>query len=367
MRKLLAVAFLFGFVALAAPAQDPQPKAVPAAKLIPLAQEPKAKPAVTLKAGDPAPAIKATKWMQGAEVKEFAPGKVYVEFWATWCGPCIVMMPHLGELQREYKEKGVTFIGYSAQDKNNTEAKVAEFVQKRGPKLGYTMAYADDRDTYAAWMTAAGRTGIPCSFVVDQAGKIAWIGHPMYLDVVLPKVVGGTWKVEGDGAIVAKIEEEVTGVFKAASGDPEAYLKTVGDFEKAHPELANIPYFTGSKLNAMFKAKKTDEAKKFAEAVLARAVKLDDPLPPNTIATLFRTQGKDDKDLLAVSLKASEAGLKIAGDKDAMALLNVAEAHFALGDKAKAKDFGVKATAAAETATDAIKSRIATAVKKFDE
>jgi thiol-disulfide isomerase/thioredoxin len=353
MRQLLAAALLFGFVALAGPAT---------------AQEPKAKPAPTLKAGDPAPAIKATKWLQGAEVKEFAPGKVYVvEFWATWCGPCIVMMPHLGDLQREYKNKGVTFIGYSAKDPSNTQERVTAFVEKRGPKLGYTMCYADDRETYAAWMTAAGRGGIPCSFVVDQGGRIAWIGHPMYLDVVLPKVVSGTWKVEGDGAIVARIEEEVTTVFKSFSKGPEEALKTVADFEKAHPELAHIPYFTGPKLNAMLKAKKTDEAKKFAEEVLARAIKQDDPLPPNTVALALRTQGKDDKELLSVALKASEAGLKIAGDKDARAILGVAEAHFALGDKAKAKEFGAKAIAAAETEPAATKTFIANAVKKFEE
>src|SRR5258708_35811404 len=106
------------------------------------------KPEASLKVGDPAPKLKADKWLQGSEVTEFASGKVYVvEFWATWCGPCIVMMPHMSEMQAEYRDKGVTFIGFSAKDTNgNTKEKVEAFVTKRGPKLGYTFAFADNRD-----------------------------------------------------------------------------------------------------------------------------------------------------------------------------------------------------------------------------
>src|SRR5205809_672183 len=71
MTRLSLVLAAVGFVAHFAPAADE-----PA---------PKPKPAPTLKVGDPAPPLKVTKWLQGAEVKQFEPGKVYVvEFWATW-------------------------------------------------------------------------------------------------------------------------------------------------------------------------------------------------------------------------------------------------------------------------------------------
>src|SRR5215813_3515388 len=67
---------------------------------------------VTLKPGDPAPALHLSKWLKGEEVKEFEKGKVYViECWATWCGPCIAAMPHVTELQRKYADQGVVVIG----------------------------------------------------------------------------------------------------------------------------------------------------------------------------------------------------------------------------------------------------------------
>lgn len=303
----------------------------------------------TLKVGDDAPALKATKWLQGDEVKSIDKDRIYVvEFWATWCGPCIVMMPHLSEIQQQYK-KDVTVIGFTAKDQTNTEDRVIEFVKKRGGKLKYTFAYADDRDTYEAWMTAAGRGGIPCTFVVAK-GKIVYVGHPMYLDVVLPKVVSGKWKVEEDNAEVKKIEDEVTEVFKSLNGKTaEAGLDKIAQFEKKHPELAGIPYFTGPRLNLLLQAKKTDEAQKFAEKVVKKAKEQDDPLPLRTVSMVMRgPEAKKEKELLALSLEAAEALVALSGDKDVMAQLNLAETRLARDEKDKALVAAEKALAAAE-------------------
>ena len=54
-------------------------------------------------------------------------------------------------------------------------------------------------------------------------------------------------------------------------------------------------------------------------------------------------------------------------EKDALALYYLAEAHFAVGDKAKAQETGKKALAAAENESAGLKNFITTQVKKFDE
>ena len=80
-----------------------------------------------LEIGDPAPALNVAEWIKGppAVLAEGKGKTVYViEFWATWCGPCRMSIPHLTELQAKYKGKGVVIIGVS----NEQPAKIKDFV-----------------------------------------------------------------------------------------------------------------------------------------------------------------------------------------------------------------------------------------------
>src|ERR1700752_4419794 len=124
-----------------------------------------------LRPGMAAPALEIEKWVKGAPVPAFEHGKVYViEFWATWCEPCIASMPHLSALQRQYGKDGVTIIGVTSADPRNSLECVEKLVADKGDQMAYTVAWDKGRATSAAYMEAAGQNGIPRSFVVDQAG-----------------------------------------------------------------------------------------------------------------------------------------------------------------------------------------------------
>jgi thiol-disulfide isomerase/thioredoxin len=339
MKPLVATASvgllaITGMSAFASPAQDKE-----AAR--------KGESVPSLKAGDRAPLLRVTRWLRGNEVKTFEPGKVYVvEFWATWCGPCIAFMPHLAELQAQYWDQGVTIIGYSAAGPHNGEDKVSAFVKQRA-KLKYTFAYGDDRTTYDAWMTAAGREGIPCSFVVDKSGRIAFIGHSMFLDIVLPKVVAGTLDARAISDEVERILVEYREIFGSVARDPKAGLQAVKAFEAKYPQLTDFFPSVRAKLRYLPKYGQAGEAKAYADALTARAVKRGDRLSLAMVSQILRSgDGKESKELLAVAVKAAEAIVRLDETPDALALIELAEAYFAVGDRAKATEYAGKAVEA---------------------
>jgi thiol-disulfide isomerase/thioredoxin len=151
----------------------------------------------TLKIGDRAPALSTGTWIKGDPVRNFKKDTVYlVEFWATWCGPCVASIPHLTELQNKYPK--LVVIGQNCQEKDQSAVK--PFVDKQGDAMGYRVVLDDVKnDPNGAmnnnWLRASGQRGIPHAFLIDKKGRIAWSGHPSTLtDEIIEACLTGTFK-----------------------------------------------------------------------------------------------------------------------------------------------------------------------------
>lgn len=153
----------------------------------------------SLKIGDPAPQLRVDHWLTGEAVESYSRDHVYVvEFWATWCAPCIKAMPHLSELAEQYSKDGLVVIAMTKQDEGNTRDAVEKFIKEKGEKFRFRFALCEGMETHRNFMEAAGQQGIPCSFVIDREGNVAYIGHPHDLDYVLERVLKGQWRGKAD-------------------------------------------------------------------------------------------------------------------------------------------------------------------------
>ncbi|NOY74223.1 MAG: redoxin domain-containing protein [Kiritimatiellaeota bacterium] len=155
--------------------------------------------AAPLKMGDDAPSLKGIVWVKNGPVsiEDGKNKKVYiVEFWATWCPPCRVSIPHLSGLQKKYKSKGLVVVGIS----NEPFGIVKKFVEAQ-KDMNYNVAIDEKGAVYSAYMS--GEKGIPIAFIIGKNGKVLWKGHPLQFDSVLEKVLAGSF----DGAAQKRVSE----------------------------------------------------------------------------------------------------------------------------------------------------------------
>jgi thiol-disulfide isomerase/thioredoxin len=123
--------------------------------------------------GTMAPAIQIDEWITPQPPRQSdLNDRVYVlEFWATWCPPCVQSIPHMIELADKYKDKAVPFIALSV---DSSSEPVKKMVRDKG------INYYVGMDNGLAKKYSV--RGIPSAFVIGRSGRVVWQGHPMKSD-----------------------------------------------------------------------------------------------------------------------------------------------------------------------------------------
>jgi thiol-disulfide isomerase/thioredoxin len=343
---------------------------------------------VKLQVGDAAPALQVEKFIKGAPVEKFKPGQIYiVEFWATWCGPCKVTMPHLTELQKKFKDK-VTFIGVDVQEADEYNAdtlkKVEAFVKKNDENMGYTVAFdGGKRQTDKAYMEAAAQKGIPTAFVITGDARIAFIGHPQdeEFEKTIQRLVDE--KFDMKEAIAAakerkakeeamlKAQEEAEKIAQKAQeliedGKVDEGLAKMDEITKLNKDFA--PMVEMQKFNLLMAEEQYDKAYKVA----AKAI--DGPLGEraeilNVIAwTIVDPETDVGERDTKLALKAAEKAVKLTDGKNAAILDTLARCYWLQGEKAKAIETQTKAVELAkkdESQPDEMKEALQTALDEY--
>jgi len=108
----------------------------------------------------------ANQWKEYDDLK--GENLTVIDFWATWCQPCVQSIPHLNEMASLYADKGVSFIGVSVDGPRN-QSKLSPFIKSMG------VTYPILRDINSELMSELNVTAVPTLLIYDSSGELVHI------------------------------------------------------------------------------------------------------------------------------------------------------------------------------------------------
>jgi len=129
----------------------------------------------SLKAGDKAPTITITDYISNiAKDKTLNNKYILLEFWATWCAPCLGAVPHLNELQAKYiNRKDISIISMTYES--------PEIVLKTLKRIDFKTIVVSDQTEKSQTDFGVKQNGsmtLPRTVLIDNKGVVKWIGVP---------------------------------------------------------------------------------------------------------------------------------------------------------------------------------------------
>ena len=129
------------------------------------------------------PAINVTGWVNGEVKPEEMKGKVViVDFYATWCGPCMAAIPHNNELLKKYKDKGLVIVGVCTSSRG--QDKMEQNAKDKG--IEYPVARDPGQKSEKAWAVRY----YPTYAIIDRKGVVRVVGlQPDHVEEVVKKLL----------------------------------------------------------------------------------------------------------------------------------------------------------------------------------
>jgi thiol-disulfide isomerase/thioredoxin len=104
---------------------------------------------------------------QTTKLADYSGKVLIVDLWATWCGPCREEIPHLVEIAKQYKDRGVEVIGLTNEDPEFDAEMVKQFSAQFN--INYPIGWADEGMQQGLMQ---GRNGIPQTYIIGRDGKV---------------------------------------------------------------------------------------------------------------------------------------------------------------------------------------------------